>query len=213
MKNSTILVVSTLALGGIGAYFYFKNKKTTASDTTATTTPTSTTATTPTSTTATTTPAPPPTTDDKKLLQDLGVKVEEPKPTPYVAPSVPVPTVTLENIQKALLSLGIDQTRSITELSSPNYIEAKKLASNIRGVSSIYLTKGKATKGQGKALADYYGSPVGGETNCYSIPSGGGRFCSDFKLAISKDDILKNMTKKVNALGYKVLPNFDIEKM
>jgi hypothetical protein len=207
MKNSTILVVSTLVLGGAGAYFYFKNKKAKASDTTATT-PTSTTATTTPTSTTTTTP-----TNDAKALQDLGVKVEEPKPTPYVAPSVPVPTVTLENIQKALLSLGIDQTRSITELSSPNYIEAKKLASNIKGVSSIYLTSGKATKGQGKALSDYYGSAVGYETGCYSLPSGRGRSCSDFKLSISKDDILKNMTKKVNELGYKVLPNFDIEKM
>ena len=29
----------------------------------------------------------------------------------------------------------------------------------------------------------------------------------------SRSELLSNMTKKVNALGYKVLPNFDIEKM
>ena len=209
MKTSTILVVSTLVLGGAGAYFYFKGKKTKASDTTATA-PTSTTTTAPTNTTTT---APTTPTNDAKALQDLGVKVEQPKPTPYVEPSVPVPTVTMENIQKALLSLGIDQTRSITELSSPNYIEAKKLASKIKGVSSISLTRGKATKGQGKALSEYYGSNVGYETNCYSLPSGRGRVCSEYKLIISQDDIIKNITQKLNALGYKLLPNYDIEKM
>jgi hypothetical protein len=54
---------------------------------------------------------------------------------------------------------------------------------------------------------------VGTEVNCYTIPSGRGRVCSDYRLSISKDDILKNMTAKLNALGYKILPDFSIEKM
>jgi hypothetical protein len=212
MKNSTILVVSTLALGGIGAYFYFKNKKTTASDTTATT-PTNTTATTtPTSTTATTP------TNDAKALQDLGVKVEEPKPTPYVAPSVPVPTVTLENIQKALLSLGIDQTRSITELASPNYIEAKRIAGNMKEIDYIQKNNiGLFNMGGGsggtwsykpETLSKIYQLSEIKVTSSARTGSGGGA-----KLSPSFADILSIMTKKVNTLGYKVLPNFDIEKM
>jgi len=187
MKNSTILVVSTLVLGGAGAYFYFKNKKAKASDTTATT---------PTSTTATTTPTPPPTTDDKKLLQDLGVKVEEPKPTPYVKPVEGVPLLTAENLQKALLALGIDQTRSVEELASPNYKEAKSLAWHIQNYSSSAY----------KASYSLYEKKV-----------------SDMRFTKNKTPItpvvkhpilgINEATKKLNELGYKILPNFSIEKM
>ena len=199
MKTSTILVVSTLVLGGAGAYFYFKGKKTKASDTTATA-PTNTTTTAPTL----------PTTDDKKLLQDLGVKVEEPKPTPYVAPSVPVPTVTMENIQKALLSLGIDQTRSVNELSSPNYIEAKKISDKIKEINKVasegrrgvqYAHSGcnyTYDKYDLKTLSTLYGQTVT-------------QYCGTLKPKLV--DIIAIFTKKINELGYKVLPNYDIEKM
>jgi hypothetical protein len=202
MRTSTILVVGTLGLIGAGAYFYLKGKKT----------PTV-------ASIADDTLGLAPTKDDTKLLADLGVKTEEPKATPYVKPVEGVPLLTAENLQKALLALNIgttssNQTRSITELTSPNYKEALSLASKISGISRISVRSGNyVTPSQGKTLSDYYGSAVGFETNCYTIPSGRGRVCSDYKLRISKDEMLKNMTAKLNALGYKILPDFSIEKM
>ena len=197
MEKSTIIGISGVALAGVGVYLYLKGKKSTTSNSTVTT-PTQT--------------APP--TDDTKLLQDLGVKIEEPKVTPYVKPVEGVPLLTAENLQKALLALNIDQTRSISELTSPNYKEALSLASKISGISRISVRSGNyVTLAQGKTLSSYYGSNVGTEVNCYTIPSGRGRVCSDYRLSISKDDILKNMTAKLNALGYKILPDFSIEKM
>jgi hypothetical protein len=201
MEKSTVLGIGLLAVVGVGAYVYLKGKKSPIVSTTDTSTQT----------------APP--TDDTKLLQDLGVKIEEPKVTPYVKPVEGVPLLTAENLQKALLALNIgttssNQTRSIAELSSPNYKEAQSLASKISGISRISVRSGNyVTPTQGKTLSGYYGSAVGFETNCYSLPSGRGRVCSDFKLSISKEDMLKNITAKLNALGYKLLPNFDIEKM
>jgi hypothetical protein len=197
MEKSTIIGISGVALAGVGVYLYLKGKKSTTSNSTVTT-PTQT--------------APP--TDDTKLLQDLGVKVEEPKVTPYVKPVEGVPLLTAENLQKALIALKIDETRSIAELTSPSYKEALSLASKISGISRISVRSGNyVTLAQGKTLSSYYGSNVGTEVNCYTIPSGRGRVCSDYRLSISKDDILKNMTAKLNALGYKILPDFSIEKM
>ena len=95
MKNSTILVFGTLALGGVGAYFYLKNKKTPTLGSVADNTLGLTSK------------------DDTKLLADLGVKVEESKAIPYVKPVEGVPLLTAENLQKALLSLNIDTTRSV----------------------------------------------------------------------------------------------------
>jgi hypothetical protein len=198
MKSSTVLLVfGILGLGGVGVYLYLKNKKTpklgSVADDTLGLTPK----------------------DDTKLLSDLGVKVEEPKATPYVKPIEGVPLLTAENLQKALLSLNIDQTRSITELSSPNYKEAQSLASKIKYISSISVRSGNVTLEQGKTISEYYGSTVGFETNCQTISTVLGKryVCNDYRLRISKDDILKNMIQKLNALGYKVLPNYDIEKM
>ena len=197
MEKSTIIGISGVALAGVGVYLYLKGKKSTTSNRTVTT-PTQT--------------APP--TDDTKLLQDLGVKIEEPKVTPYVKPVEGVPLLTAENLQKALIALKIDETRSIAELTSPSYKEALSLASKISGISRISVRSGNyVTLAQGKTLSSYYGSNVGTEVNCYTIPSGRGRVCSDYRLSISKDDILKNMTAKLNALGYKILPDFSIEKM
>ena len=184
MRTSTILVVGTLGLVGAGAYFYLKGKKTpTVADNSLGLTPTK---------------------DDTKLLVDLGVKTEEPKATPYVKPVEGVPLLTAENLQKALLALGIDQTRSITELSSPNYIEAKRIAGNMKEIDLIMKTK--LTGGK---------NPMGGidknlvsKLSEQSISTYGNGFFNP-----SVPQLLANMTKKVNALGYKVLPNFDIEKM
>lgn len=199
MKNSTILFVfGILGLGGVGAYLYLKGKK------------------------APTTPATPATSttpkDDTKLLADLGVKVEEPKATPYVAPVEGVPLLTSENLQKALLSLNIDQTRSITELTSPNYIEAKRIAGNMKEIDYIQKNNiGLFNMGGGsggmwsykpETLSKIYQLSEIKVTSSARTGSGGGA-----KLSPSFADILSIMTKKVNALGYKVLPNFDIEKM
>jgi hypothetical protein len=193
MKNPTILVFGILGLGGVGAYFYLKNKKTptisSIADDTLGLTPK----------------------DDTKLLADLGVKVEEPKATPYVKPIEGVPLLTAENLQKALLALGIDQTRGISELSSPNYIEAKKLAYDIQYLSSykLQITRPNSqyaqqyTKSEIEMLSKYYGSTVP------HVRYMG----SNYKSGVSKEDVIRSMTVKLNALGYKLLPNFDIEKM
>jgi hypothetical protein len=168
MEKSTIIGIGGLALAGVGAYLYIKSRKA------------------PISSTVTTQPTPP--TDDIKALADLGVKIEEPKVTPYVAPSVPVPTVSLENIQKALLALNIDQTRGITELSSPNYIEAKKLSDELKARGVFVRNKGG-----------------------YAPPST--VTADNEKRLIAYNNKTTDYTKRINALGYKVLANFDIEKM
>ena len=203
MKNSTILVFGILGLGGVGAYFYLKNKKTpivgSIADDTLGLTPK----------------------DDTKLLADLGVKVEEPKATPYVKPVEGVPLLTAENLQKALLALGIDQTRSITELSSPNYIQAKKLASDIQYLSSYKLKHTppnfrytqQYTYSEIQMLSRYYGSTVPNSRYSCAGAKGGGVDDCMYKSGVSKEDVIKSMTQKLNALGYKLLPNFDIEKM
>ena len=192
MRTSTILVVGTLGLVGAGAYFYLKGKKTpTVADNSLGLTATK---------------------DDTKLLADLGVKTEEPKATPYVKPVEGVPLLTAENLQKALLALNIDQTRSITELSSPNYIEAKRIASNMKEIDNIQKKKiGLVSLGGGSGGSWYWKTDRIDELSGIDVKSptttGGARLTPSFA------DILSMMTKKVNALGYKVLPNFDIEKM
>lgn len=204
MKNSTIIGISGVALAGVGVYLYLKGKKSTTTNS-AVTTPTQT--------------APP--ADDTKLLQDLGVKIEEPKATPYVAPVQGVPLLTAENIQKALLALNIDQTRSISELSSPNYIEAKKLASDIQYLSSYKFKNTpinskytqQYTYSEIQMLSKYYGSTVPSSKYMCAGAKGGGVDDCTYQSGVSKDDILKNMTAKLNALGYKLLANGDIEKM
>jgi len=195
MKNSTILFVfGILGLGGVGAYIYLKGKKAltlgSVADDTLGLTPK----------------------DDTKLLADLGVKTEEPKATPYVKPVEGVPLLTAENLQKALLALGIDQTRSITELSSPNYIEAKIIAGNMKEIDNIQKKKiGLVSLGGGSGGSYYWKTDRIDELSGIDVKSptttGGARLSPSFA------DILSIMTKKVNALGYKVLPNFVIEKM
>jgi hypothetical protein len=185
MKNSTIIGISVLAVAGASFYFYSKGKKSTTSNSTVTTP---------------TTP-----TDDTKLLQNLGVTITPTTPTPYVKPVEGVPLLTSENIQKALLALGIDQTRGISELASPNYIEAKRIAGNMKEISSM---AGAINMGGGSGGTWTYPKSV---LDTYSKLSE--QKVSSPPPTFFKSDLLANMTKKVNALGYKVLPNFDIEKM
>jgi hypothetical protein len=171
MKNSTILFIfGILGLGGVGAYFYLKSKKAptlgSVADDTLGLTPK----------------------DDTKLLGDLGVKVEEPKPTPYVKPVEGVPLLSAENLQKALLALGIDQTRSITELSSPNFIEAKKLADELKARGAF-----KSESAYGKVASTV------NQQNQIRLKA--------------YNEKTTDYTKRINALGYKLLPNYDIEKM
>jgi hypothetical protein len=204
MQKSTILVVGTLGLVGAGAYFYLKGKKT----------PTL-------GSVADDTLGLAPTKDDTKLLADLGVKTEEPKATPYVKPIEGVPLLTAENLQKALLALGIDQTRSITELSSPNYIQAKKLAGDIQYLSSYKLKNTppnwkytqQYTYSEIQMLSKYYGSTVPSSRYMCAGAKGGGVDDCTYKSGVSKEDVIKSMTQKLNGLGYKLLPNFEIEKM
>jgi hypothetical protein len=193
MKNSTIIGISGVALAGVGVYLYLKGKKSTTTNS-AVTTPTQTA----------------PLTDDTKLLQDLGVKIEEPKVTPYVAPSVPVPTVSLENIQKALLSLNIDQTRGINELASPNYIEAKRIAGNMKEIDKMSKTEFGRDGIVSSILKKY--SELSGETVKQNT-SGKQWTNQPLNTVPSAGVLLTKMTAKINSLGYKVLPNFEIEKM
>ena len=204
MKNSTIIGISGVALAGVGVYLYLKGKKSTTTNS-AVTTPTQT--------------APP--TDDTKLLQDLGVKIEEPKVTPYVKPVEGVPLLTAENLQKALLALNIDQTRGITELTSPNYIQAKKLAGDIQYLSSYKLKHTppnfrytqQYTYSEIQMLSKYYGSKVPSTNYMCAGAKGGGVDDCTYKSGVSKEEVIKSMTQKLNGLGYKLLPNYDIEKM
>ena len=190
MKNSTILVVGTLGIVGVGAYVYLKGKK---------------------SPIVSSVPSVTPPTNDIKALADLGVKIEEPKVTPYVAPSVPVPTVSLENIQKALLALGIDQTRGINELASPNYIEAKRIAGNMKEIDKMskmpFLSSNNVLNILEK-YSQFYGATVKRTTAVTKqwthLP---------LPTEPSPQGMLAVMTAKINSLGYKVLPNFEIEKM
>jgi hypothetical protein len=251
MKNSTLIVAGTLGLIGIGAYVYLKGKKSPLNDSlglasaTPATSATSATSARPARPARPSRPEAPsrpatflrpatrptasvdsslgltPSTNDTKALVNLGVQIEKPKPTPYVAPSVEVPKVTLENIQKALLSLGIDQTRGINELASPNYIQAKKLAGNIQYLSSYKLKNTppnwkytqQYTYSEIQMLSKYYGSPVKNSRYMCRGAKGGGVDDCTYKSGVSKEEVIKSMTQKLNGLGYKLLPNFDIEKM
>jgi hypothetical protein len=190
MKNSTIIGISVLAVAGASFYFYSKGKKSTTTNSTVSTP---------------TTP-----TNDIKALADLGVKIEEPKVTPYVAPSVPVPTVSLENIQKALLSLNIDQTRGINELASPNYIEAKRIAGNMKEIDKMSKTEFGRDGIVSSILKKY--SELSGETVKQNT-SGKQWTNQPLNTVPSAGVLLTKMTAKINSLGYKVLPNFEIEKM
>ena len=195
MEKSTIVGIGGLALAGVGAYLYIKSRK---------------------APIVSSVPSVTPPTNDIKALADLGVKIEEPKVTPYVAPSVPVPTVSLENIQKALLALNIDQTRGISELSSTNYIEAKKIADDMREISSIEKNRtGLISLGGGSGGSYTWSKATTDRISLLSkinVTSYSGTGMTN-KLRPSFADILSMMTKKVNSLGYKVLPDFNIEKM
>jgi len=203
MEKSTVLGIGLLAVVGVGAYVYLKGKKSPIVSTTDTSTQT----------------APP--TDDIKLLQDLGVKIEEPKVTPYVKPVEGVPLLTAENLQKALLALNIDQTRSITELTSPNYIQAKKLANDIQYLSSYKFKKTPINSkyiqeysySEIQMLSKYYGSTVPSSRYMCAGAKGGGVDDCTYKSGVSKEEVIRSMTAKLNALGYKLLPDFGIEKM
>ena len=198
MKNSTIIGSSVLAVAGVGAYLYIKSRK---------------------APIISSVPSVTPPTNDIKALADLGVKIEEPKVTPYVAPSVPMPTVSLENIQKALLALNIDQTRGISELSSPNYIEAKRIAGNMKEIDKI----GKKHYLNTPYLVDLevlnallYGFPmsfVRGRSRRLDFNYNNNGKIETTLDAWAFEKCLSIMTQKINSLGYKVLPNFEIEKM
>ena len=205
MKNSTIIGISVLAVAGTGFYFYSKGKK---------------------SPIVSSVPSVTPPTDDTKLLQDLGVTITPTTPTPYVKPVEGVPLLTSENIQKALLALNIDQTRGISELSSPNYIEAKRIVGNMKEIDNI----GKKYKSY--LAGDLFGYRVDidrlnelsvGFPSKWSAQTKGAfilyfTFNNGGKIESYSDSgafvkCLSVMTQKINSLGYKVLPNFEIEKM
>ena len=204
MEKSTIVGIGGLALAGVGAYLYIKSRK---------------------APIVSSVPSVTPPTDDTKLLQDLGVTITPTTPTPYVKPVEGVPLLTSENIQKALLSLNIDQTRGINELASPNYIQAKKLASDIEYLSSYKLKNTppnwkytqQYTYSEIQMLSKYYGSTVPSsryDSLCGKITSKDDiNNCFTYKSGVSKEEVIKSMTQKLNGLGYKLLPNFEIEKM
>ena len=189
MKNSTIIGISVLAVAGASFYFYSKGKK---------------------SPIVSSVPSVTPPTDDTKLLQDLGVTITPTTPTPYVKPVEGVPLLTSENIQKALLSLNIDQTRGINELASPNYIEAKRIAGNMKEIDKMSKTEFGRDGIVSSILKKY--SELSGET--VKQNTGGKQWTNQpLNTVPSAGVLLTKMTAKINSLGYKVLPNFEIEKM
>jgi hypothetical protein len=97
-------------------------------------------------------------------------------------------------------------------LSSPNYIEAKRIAGNMKEINNIQNKKiGFVQVRGGSGLASYWKTDRINELSGIDVKSP--RTYGGVTLTPSFADILSIMTKKVNELGYKVLPNFDIEKM
>ena len=108
------------------------------------------------------------------------------------------------------MSLGIDQTKSVAELSSPNYIEAKKISDKIKEINKV--------ASQGRQPVKYAHSGCNYTYDNYDLKTLSTlygqtvtQYCGTLKPKPA--DIIAIFTKKVNTLGYKVLPNFDIEKM
>jgi len=204
MKNSTILGIGLLSVVGVGAYIYLKGKKSTNMTSSASSVVNS--------SLGLSTASTNPTTENTKLLQDLGVTITPTTVTLNIKPNEGVPLLTTEKIQNALSALGIDPTKSISkELTLPNYVEAKKIASDMKiindGAGAIDPYRNPTKWIYPKEILNKFSSLAGQtvtSTASYRNPP---------ELKPSRSELLANMTKKVNALGYKVLPNFDIEKM
>jgi hypothetical protein len=117
-------------------------------------------------------------------------------------------------------SLGLPTTKSPSAEEQKNYLEAKRIAGNMKEINYMGGAKNKPNANTWALPNDFGGSwyypievleqysrlaeqKVTSSTTIGRIPP----------LKPAKSDLLANMTTKVNALGYKVLPNFDIEKM
>ena len=174
MEKSTVLGIGLLAVVGVGAYVYLKGKK---------------------SPIVSSVPSVTPPTDDTKLLQDLGVTITPTTLTLNIKPNEGVPLLTTEKIQNALSALGIDPTRSVSkELTLPNYVEAKKIASDMKvindGQGAIDPFKNPTKWIYPKEILNKFSSLAGQtvtSTASYRNPP---------DLKPSRSELLANMTKK-----------------
>ena len=194
--NKTAIIIGSVALLGVGAFFYFKTKSKGETS----------------SIEAEEGASTPAVDKETKALKDIATKITESETKPKDKSVDVVPAVTYENIEKALVSLGIDQTRTAQELASSNYKEARKLAENMKQINSM---KGAINMGGGsggtwkypESVLEQY-STLSGQKVTSRTQTGGAP-----PLSPSKAELLSNMTKKINALGYKVLHDYDIEKI
>jgi len=176
--NKTVIIIGSVALLGAGAYFYFKTKAKDETDSIGAGNGKST------------------SNVDKetKALKDIATKITESETKPKDTSIDVIPKVTYENIEKALVSLGIDQTRTVEELTSSNYKEARKLADDIKNYNSDSYKK---------AYDNYW------QVTRFYKPQAN----SPVKVFIEPKKAIADATKKINALGYKVLHDYDIEKI
>ena len=189
--NKTTIIIGSVALLGVGAYFYFKPKAKGETDTVGA---------------GASLP-----TDDKetKALKDIATKITESETKPKDKSVDVVPAVTYENIEKALVSLGIDQTRTAQELASPSYKEARRLAGNMKEIDKMSKTE-VGRDGIVNDILKKYSELSGERVTRVPIKQFNNQ---PLNIQPSAKALLTNMTKKINALGYKVLHDYDIEKI
>jgi ethanolamine ammonia-lyase large subunit len=193
MRKSIIIAgVSALALAGVGAYIYFKGKKaTTPND--STTTPNNTTAPnnstiTPNSTTSAT---PSTTTGVSNSVADSSLGLNPITKT----------TSTVSN-NDVIKTIEKDITTGITKTITTDIKSGKEVTTITKSdpttISVRTITEEEKNKLQAVELA----------TKIKTLNS-----MSSYVKPYNAGTLIAQYTKEINALGYKILPNFSIEKM
>ena len=194
MKTSTILVVSTLVLGGAGAYFYFKGKKaTTPND--STNTPNNSTASnnstsTPNSTTSSTTP-PNSTAGGSTSVADSSLGLN-----PIIK------TTLIDSSNDVIKTIEKDSTTGITKTITTDIKSGKEVTTITKSDPTTISVRNITEEEKNKLEAMQLASKIKtlNVMPSYVKPYNAGTLTSQY-------------SKEINALGYKLLPNFSIEKM
>jgi len=118
----------------------------------------------------------------------LYLKGKKAPTTPTTPTSGATPPISATSVSDS--SLGLTTTTSSTD-EQKNYLQAKELA------RILLLINSRVFDNEYKLLMTKYG---------YNPKS-------RIFILVGKDVGAKIVTKRINALGYKVLPNYDIEKM